>query len=100
MSLQTKNSCAKAFGNRSREQKFKAKKIEGGVRLTPLMPSRVKDSSQKMLFSKVLGISSLCISWTFEDLQAALRCPFLPQLLQVTFLARHNSRLWKSLLQK
>ena len=60
----------------------------------------LRTSPRKMLFSEVPGISSLCTSWTFEDLQTALRCPFLLQLLQTMFLAGHSTRLWKSLPQK
>ena len=50
----------------------------------------LRTAPRKMLFSEVPGISSLCTSWTFEDLQTALRCPFLPQLLQTMFLAGHS----------
>ena len=52
MSQQTKNSCTKAFGNCTKEQKFKAKKIEGGGQIDPpplcllgLITDPVKDAS-------------------------------------------------------
>ena len=52
MPQQTKNSCAKAFGNRSRNKNLKPKKSRGGVRLTPLMPFRVK----AIVYDKVTGL--------------------------------------------
>ena len=41
MSQQTKNSCAKAFGNWSRNKNFKSKKLRGVKITPPPMPSRV-----------------------------------------------------------
>ena len=41
MCSQTRNSCVKAFDNRSRSKNLKPKKSRGGVNLTPLKASRV-----------------------------------------------------------
>ena len=57
MSSQTKNSCAKAFGNRSRNKNLRSKRLRGGGRdqidPTPLMPSRVNRLNSKFKGVKI-----------------------------------------------
>ena len=58
MCSQTRNSCAKAFDNRSRGKNLKPKKSRGGVNLTPPL-SRLLGLSVGL----VVGVKAFALVW-------------------------------------